>query len=117
MLVEGTDAAVHLIYHTAAIERARSEGKLAVNNFVHLEKRFENKKPTLHVDDLGEADALLKNSSYFQREAELLIRRGIRNVQSEWGGWLGRYHAKLQAELEKPERSKRQSQGRGGRSA
>ena len=117
MLVEGTDAKVHLIYHTAAIEKARSEGKLAVNSFVRIATRFGGKKPpTLHVDDLGEADALLKNSSYFQKEAELLIRRGIRNAPSGWGGWLGQYHEKLQAELESPERGKRQSQGRGGRS-
>jgi len=116
MLLEGTDAKVHLIYHTAAIEKARSEGKLDVNRFVRIEKRFENKKPTLHVDDLGKADDLLKNSSYFQKEAELLTHRGIRNVQSEWGGWLGQYHRKLQAELRNPERGKRQSRGYDGRS-
>lgn len=116
MLVEGTEATVHLIYHTPAIEKARSEGKLAVNSFVRIEKRFEDKKPTLHVDDLGEADALLKNFSYFQKEAELLIHRGIRDVQCEWGGWLGQYQQKLQAELRNPERGKRRGEKRGGRS-
>lgn len=116
MLVEGTDAQVHLIYHGPAIEKARREGKLAVNSFVRIEKRFENKKSTLHADDLGEADALLKNSSYFQKEAELLIRRGIRDVQCEWGGWLGQYQQKLQAELRNQERGKRRGEERGGRS-
>ena len=33
MLVEGTDGKVHLIYHTGAIEEARNQGKLAVNEF------------------------------------------------------------------------------------
>ena len=116
MLVEGTDAKVHLIYHTSAIEEAREQGKLAVENFIRIEKRFVKKKPTLHVDDLGDANALLQNSSYFRKEAELLLRRGVRDVQPEWGGWLGQYQAMLQTELSNPDRRKREDSGRGGRS-
>jgi hypothetical protein len=116
MLVEGTDAKVHLIYHTTAIEEARRQGKLAVNNFIRIEKRFAKKKPTLYVHDLGDANALLQNSSYFHKEAELLHRRGIRDVQPVWGGWLGQYQAKLQTELRDPRRRKRENSGRGGRS-
>jgi type IV secretory pathway VirD2 relaxase len=117
MLVEGTDAKVHLIYHTDTIEEARSQGKLAVNNFVRIEKRFAKGKPTLHVDDLGDANALLRNSSYFHKEAELLLRRGIREVQPAWGGWLGEYQTKLQTELRNPDRPKREKSGRAGRTA
>ena len=117
MLVEGTDAKVHLIYHTDAIEEARNQGKLAVNSFVRIEKRFAKGKPTLHVDDLGDANALLRNSSYFHKEAELLLRRGIREVQPVWGGWLGQYQTKLQTELRNPDRRKRENSGRGGRSS
>src|SRR5215472_1690136 len=40
LLLEGTDAKVHLIYHTDSIEQARHAGKLTVNSFVRLEKRF-----------------------------------------------------------------------------
>jgi type IV secretory pathway VirD2 relaxase len=116
MLVEGTDAKVHLIYHTEAIEEARNQGKLAVKNFVRIEKRFAKGKPTLHVDDLGDANALLRNSSYFHKEAELLLRRGIREVQPVWGGWLGQYQTRLQTELRNPDRRKRENSGRGGRS-
>ena len=116
MLVEGTDAKVHLIYHTAAIEEARRQGKLAVQNFSRIEKRFAKKKPTLHVDDLGDANALLQNSSYFHKEAELLLRRGIRDVQPVWGGWLGQYQTKLRTELRDLDRRKRENFGRGGRS-
>ena len=116
MLVEGTDAKVHLIYHTDAIEEARNQGKLAVNDFVRIEKRFTKKKPVLHVNDLGDANALLQNSSYFNREAEVLLRRGICDVQPVWGGWLGQYQMKLQSEMRNPDRRKRENSGRGGRS-
>jgi hypothetical protein len=116
MLVEGTDAKVHLIYQTGAIEQARSEGKLAVGSFIRIEKRFATKKPTLDVDDLGNANAVLEDSSHFQQEADLLLRRGVHEVQHVWGGWLGQYQAKLQTELQNPDRRKRERPGRGGRS-
>jgi type IV secretory pathway VirD2 relaxase len=112
MLVEGTDGKVHLIYHTNAIEEARKEGKVAVDNFVRIEKRFAKRKPVLRVDDLGDATALLQNSSHFLREAELLLRNGIQDVQPVWGGWLGQYQAKLQAELHHPDIRKRDERGR-----
>jgi type IV secretory pathway VirD2 relaxase len=116
MLVECTDAKVHLIYHTSAIEQARSEGKLAVGSFIRIEKRFANKRPTLHVDDFGDANALLQNSSHFRNEADLLLRRGVREVRPTWGGWLGQYQTKLETELRSPDRLKRRNSGRGGRS-
>ena len=115
MLIEGTDGKVHLIYHTGAIEEARNQGKLAVNDFVRIEKRFAKKKPILHVDDLGCANALLQNSSFFHKEAEILIRRGIHDVQPVWGGWLGQYQRKLQSELRNHDRRERQNVGRGER--
>src|SRR5229473_1355295 len=111
MLVEGTDAKVHLIYHTSTIEEARGEGKLAVGSFIRVEKRFANKKPTLCVDDLGDANALLQNSSHFRKEADLLVRRGVREVQPVWGGWLGQYQAKLQITLHHAETRKRGNPG------
>jgi type IV secretory pathway VirD2 relaxase len=116
MLVEGTDAKVHLIYHTSAIEAARSEGKLTVGSFIRIEKRFTDKKPVFHMDDLGDAKTLLQNSSHFRKEADLLLRRGVHEIQPVWGGWLGLYQTKLQTELQNPVRHKRQNFGRGGRS-
>jgi type IV secretory pathway VirD2 relaxase len=112
MLVEGTDGKVHLIYHTEAIEEARRQGKLRVDNFIRIEKRFAIKKPVLHVDDMGNAIALLQNSSYFLKEAELLLRKGIQDVQPVWGGWLGQYQAKLQTELHHADTRKREDLGR-----
>ncbi len=111
MLVEGTDGKVHLIYHTEAIEEARTQGKLTVANFIRIEKRFAKKKPVLRVDDMGDAVALLQNSSYFQKEAELLLRKGIHDVQPVWGGWLGQYQAKLQITLHHAETRKRGDPG------
>jgi hypothetical protein len=116
MLLEGTDGKVHLIYHTRTIEEARNQGHLAPNRFIRLEKRFTGKKPALHAEDLGDANALFHNSSYFRREAELLIRRGIHDVQPVWGGWLGQYQTKLQAELRNRCTRGRGDSGRGGRS-
>jgi type IV secretory pathway VirD2 relaxase len=116
MLVEGTDGKVHLIYHTSVIEEARNQGRLAPERFIRLEKRFAGKKPGLHVEDLGDSNALFQNSSYFRREAELLIRRGIHDVQPVWGGWLGQYQTKLQAELRNLLSRNRGDSGRGGRS-
>jgi type IV secretory pathway VirD2 relaxase len=111
MLVEGTDGKVHLIYHTEAIEEARRQGKLRVDNFIRIEKRFAIKKRVLHVDDMGNAIALLQNSSYFLKEAELLLRKGIQDVQPVWGGWLGQYQAKLQITLHHAETRKRGAPG------
>jgi type IV secretory pathway VirD2 relaxase len=116
MLVEGTDAKVHLIYHTSAIEEARSAGKLAVGSFIRIEKRLANKRPTLHMDYFGDANALLQNPSHFYKEAELLLRRGVQEVQPTWGGWLGQYQTKLQTELRNLERHAREKSRGGGRS-
>jgi type IV secretory pathway VirD2 relaxase len=117
MLVEGTDAKVHLIYHISAIEEARSEGKVAVGSFIRIDKQFANKKPTLHIDDLGNANELLQNSSHFHKEADVLLRRGVHEIQPAWGGWLGQYQTRLQSALRNPDRRKRENSGRGGRSA
>src|SRR5229473_3214649 len=113
MLVEGTDGKVHLIYHTDGIEEARKQGRVAVDNFIRIEKRFAQRKAVLRVDDLGDATALLQNSSYFLREAEFLRRNGIQDVPPVWGGWLGQYQAKLQAELHHQDR---REHGEGGHS-
>ena len=108
LLVEGTDGKVHLIYHTEAIEEARKQRKLTVDNFIRIEKRFVKWRPVLHLDDMGDAVALLQNSSYFEKEAELLLRKGIHDVRPVWGGWLGQYQAKLQTELHQADTRKRE---------
>jgi type IV secretory pathway VirD2 relaxase len=100
LLLEGIDAKVHLIYHTDSIEEARRAGKLAVNNFVRMEKRFAERVPRIEVSDYGDANALLENHVFFKKQAELAFRRGIMSGENSWGGWLGQYYARLQALIE-----------------
>ena len=99
-LLEAIDAKVHLIYHTHAIEDARHAGKLGVNNFVRLEKRFAEKSPYIEVSDYGDANALLENQAFFKRQAQLLPGRGITEEQNTWGGWLGQYYTRLRSSAE-----------------
>jgi hypothetical protein len=100
LLLEGIDAKVHLIYHTDSIEEARRAGKLAVNDFVRLEKRFAERVPRIEVSDYGDANALLQNPVFFKKQAQLSGRRGVVGDRDVWGGWLGQYYARLQTSIE-----------------
>jgi len=117
LLLEGTDAKVHLIYHTQEIEEARRAGKLAVNNFIRLEKHFADRIPHIEISDYGDADALHKNRRLMNKQARTLLRRGITLGPNLWGGWLGQYHNALRVAVEKQtlsgmERPARKSSGR-----
>ena len=101
LLLEGTDAKIHLIYHTQEIEGARSAGKLGVNNFVRLEKRFADRIPHIEISDYGDADALLANRGLMNKQAHTLLRQGITLDQDLWGGWLGQYHQALRVTAER----------------
>lgn len=91
MLLEGTDARVHLLYYTPEMEDARSQGKLRVNNFVRLQRQFVNGQPLLEIDDRGDANAVLKNKAFLSDAAQRLIKRGVIPTEEGWGGWLGAY--------------------------
>src|SRR5581483_3740904 len=95
LLIEGTDARAHLIYYTPDLEHARSCGKLRVNSFVRLRKQFENGRPVLDIEDLGDADVLLGNRGHFESKARALVKRGVIPTEDGWGGWLGRYQREL----------------------
>jgi hypothetical protein len=101
LLLEGTDAKVHLIHHTQEIEEARRAGTLAVNNFARLEKRFVERVPHLVVSDYGDANALLENPSFLKRRAKYSPSAEIRGEHNAWGGWLGQYYARLQGSTER----------------
>ena len=90
LLLEGTDAKVHLIYYTPEMEEARSRGRLRSNSFVRLRKQFENGRPVLDIEDSGDAERILHNKRHFGERA-----RGIAPLEGAWGGWLSRYHAAL----------------------
>jgi hypothetical protein len=95
LMLEGTDAKVHLIDHTPEIEEARSHGGVRVNTFIQLRKLFVDGRPMLEIDDMGSSESILKNRSHLQTTAQRLINRGIIPTEDGWGGWLGRYQAAL----------------------
>jgi type IV secretory pathway VirD2 relaxase len=94
-LLEGTDARVHMIYYTADLENARAQGTLRPNSFVRLRKRFENGRPLLEAESLGNAEAILRDRNHLESTARVFARRGILPAEDGWGGWLGRYQAAL----------------------
>jgi len=93
LLVEGTDAKVHLLYQNAGIQKARHEGKVKVNAFVTLEKQFANGRPFLQIQDVGDAHALLENVGHFESAASQ--NSGNVGTGQPWGGWLGKYQTAL----------------------
>ena len=95
LLLEGSDAKVHLIYYTPEMEEARSRGKLRTNSFVRLQKQFENGRPVLEAEDLGDAERLVRNRRHLVDRAMELRSDGLVTVGHAWGGWLGRYYAAL----------------------
>jgi type IV secretory pathway VirD2 relaxase len=91
LLLEGTDAKVHLIYYTPEMEEARSKGSLRANSFIRLQKQFENGRPVLEIEDYGDAERALKNRNHLRETAKIFMARGIVPSDDGWGGWLGRY--------------------------
>ena len=93
LMLEGTDAKVHFIQYQSEMEEARSRGELRVNSFVRLRKLSDD--GILDVNDLGDAEKLLKNTRHLSETASELLKRGITPSEDGWGGWLGRYQAAL----------------------
>jgi hypothetical protein len=91
MLLEGTDAKVHFIYHTGETEAARASGKMRPNSFVQLGRRGNR----LTVSDLGNPHDLLTDHQHFARTAQKMIKRGVLPPEPGAGGWLGQYQQKL----------------------
>ena len=49
----------------------------------------------LQIDELGDAESILRNRLYLRETAQRLIRRGIVTQDHGWDGWLGRYQKAL----------------------
>jgi hypothetical protein len=104
-LLEGVDAKIHLIYYTPELEESRSRGRLSVNAFVRLQKQFQNGRPMLLAENLGDAEKLLDDGKYFREAA----RKG--NIGADptwdpsWGGWLGRYRQRINSISQGSERA------------
>jgi hypothetical protein len=95
LLLESTDAKVHLIYYTPEMEQARNQGKLRTNSFVRLQKLFENSRPLIEVTNEGDSEKLLKNRHHFLERAWSLRGREDQMAGTDFGGWLGRYQSAL----------------------
>jgi len=95
MMLEGTDAKVHCIYHTPQMSEARGRGGLRANRFVRLRKLFENGRPLLEIDELGHCEKVLNNERLLEETGCLRIEGGMAPVEDRWDGWLGRYQAAL----------------------
>jgi len=97
LLLEGVDAKIHLIYYTPELEESRSRGQLSANTFVRLQKQFQNGRPMLLAENLGDSEKLLSDGKHFREAA----RKGIIGVDQGpnqiWGGWLGRYRKRMAA--------------------
>jgi hypothetical protein len=109
LLLEGTDARVHMIYYNESLETARSQGKLRPHTFARLRKRFVNGRPEVEVDNLGSSEAILRDHKHLSAMARLFLKRGIQPGNDGWGGWLGRYQT---AVVKAAEDLQRQSQTR-----
>jgi hypothetical protein len=96
LLLEGTDARVHYIHYTPELEAARNRGGLRTNAFIRFRKLFREGRPTLNIDELGDAELILRNKLYLRETARQLARRGIVPPNDGWDGWLGRFQRALQ---------------------
>jgi type IV secretory pathway VirD2 relaxase len=95
LMLEGTDVRVHYIYYTPEMEAARSRGGLQTNSLVRLRNLFTEGRPVLEIDELGDAESILRNKLHLREAAQRLIRRGIIPKDDAWDGWLGRYQKAL----------------------
>ena len=118
MMLEGTDAKVHCIYHTPQMAEARGRGGLRANRFVRLRKLFENGRPRLEIDEIGHSEKILSNRHYQEETARRLMQSGTAPVEDGWRGWLGRYQSALRktavelGDVRKPSRERDHSRGR-----
>ncbi len=93
MLLEGTDARVHFIYHSREIASAWQRGRLRPNSFVRLRRLSDDQ--ALSVSDLGDADRMLSNKDHFLRGATQLRKNGTAAASVISAGWLGQYYREL----------------------
>lgn len=107
LLLEGTDGRLHHVYYTPEIHYARSVGKLRTNSFIRLRRTVaEHGQPRLEVEDLGDAEKLLRNTRYFTDNARGVIRRDVFPIEQGWSGWLGQYQAALARAAEEVRRAR-----------
>ena len=96
----------------AACERIRSSW---------FRKLLNEGRPVLEIEELGDAESLLRNRRHLRETAQRHVRRGVVPQDDGWNGWLGRYQKALadtaaaferQGATNKFERHKNRDRGR-----
>jgi len=90
MMLEGTDAKVHCVYHTAEMVEARGRGSLRPNEFVRLHKLFENGRPVLEMEELSQSERLTIDRHHPEETVLRITETGIARVED--GRRLGLAH-------------------------
>jgi hypothetical protein len=111
MMLEGTDAKVHCIYHTSEMVEARGRGEMRPNGFVRLRKHFENGRPVLEMEELGKSEKLTTDRYHHERAVLRVTDTGIARVENGRGVGLGRDQStvrKAAVELEKVRKRNRE---------
>lgn len=94
MMVEGTEAKIWCVTSTPEVEKVREDGGLRPDSFIRLSKHFHEGKPQIELSDLGTARTILDDDQYFMKVARKLARN-YSGSTVKWGGWLGKYHSRL----------------------
>jgi type IV secretory pathway VirD2 relaxase len=119
LMLEATDGQVYHIYRTPEMEELRSQRGLQTNSFVRLRKFSTARGPVVEIKDMGDSEAILRNTSHLRETAREMIRKSVYPRDGGWNGWLGRYQKALvdtafELEQEKAkERERRRSRGFG----
>ena len=108
LLLEGTDARIHFIYHTAEVSNARGNGKLRPNAFIRFRRLTgANGRPVADISDLGDAERLLRNKGHFRTIINGMNQYRAPLSEQLWSGWLGRYNAAIERVRAAPTRRQR----------
>ena len=96
LLLEGTDARIHFIYHTPEVSNAWGTGKLRPNAFVRFRRLSgADGRPVVEVSDLGDAERLLGNKAHFRSIIKSMNQDIAPPSEQPWSGWLGKYSAAI----------------------
>jgi type IV secretory pathway VirD2 relaxase len=106
-MVEGTDGKVHHVYSNLQADELRSRGGMRPNSFVQL-RRVDLDGEAMDVQDLGNAESLLRNTAHFNGTAKRLGGRRRGASTERYGGWLGRYHDALDEATERMSKERSQ---------
>jgi hypothetical protein len=112
LLLEGTDARVHYIHYTPEMEMTRNNGGLRTNAFIRLRSASKEGRPVLDIDELGDAESILRNKLYLRETTRQLARGGINPQEDGWDGWLGRYQRALYDAVIRRQRDRARDLGR-----